>query len=281
MCPSMVWFSILSSALPESVSRGKEFSSASLPALLLAPRPVLRRTCERIENQTMEEKMTTTKNKTTNPDTEPALGDLEHFGVCPKCSRTDGSFNVGREHWFFCDAHKLRWLGGENCFRSWREESPADWERNQQTFGDYRDITHECVNQTDAKASAEPSEDMALIFAYTRANALADGVLMDATELAHEMGFTFPVALTDTVHAAYVRVPEGVRWQDETGRLRDILWMLFVAIKKGRSTGDRILFQVSVQNHEEQPAQLVTLKALCGPGDDHEPVLTVMMPSES
>ena len=35
-----------------------------------------------------------------------------------------------------------------------------------------------------------------LIFRYSRAEAIADGILIDASELAREAGFKYPVALT-------------------------------------------------------------------------------------
>ena len=51
------------------------------------------------------------------------------------------------------------------------------------------------------------------------AQAIADGVLIDATELAKEAGFRIPVAVTAGVWAECVAVPAGVADQDETGRL--------------------------------------------------------------
>ena len=62
-----------------------------------------------------------------------------------------------------------------------------------------------------------------VIFSYTRAQAIADGVLMDVSELAQESGFRFPVAVTAGVWAECVAVPDGVEGQDETGRLWDVL----------------------------------------------------------
>jgi len=41
------------------------------------------------------------------------------------------------------------------------------------------------------------------VFTYTRAEALADGVLLDVTPLAREAGFQIPVALTVGLWAAY------------------------------------------------------------------------------
>src|SRR5262245_46930249 len=66
-------------------------------------------------------------------------------------------------------------------------------------------------------------DDYDVIFAYTRAQAIADGVLVDVTDTANGAGFKIPVALTSRVWAEYVAVPDGVECQDETGRLWDIL----------------------------------------------------------
>lgn len=119
-----------------------------------------------------------------------------------------------------------------------------------------------------------------VIFRYTRAQALEDGVLIDATELAKEAGFRIPVALTHAAWASYVAVPEGVTGQDETGRLWDVLTMLYHAIRRGEG-GSETAFHLHVRNSEE-PGEppLVELKAHCGPGDDAEPVITIMLPDE-
>lgn len=118
-----------------------------------------------------------------------------------------------------------------------------------------------------------------IIFAYTREQAINDGVLIDVTKMAKEAGFRHPTALTCAVWNEYVQVPDGVTGQDPDGRLWDILWMLRFAIcRDGRSTEQR--FQLYVRNKDESPAELVTLKAHCGPGDDHNPVITIMLPHE-
>jgi hypothetical protein len=121
---------------------------------------------------------------------------------------------------------------------------------------------------------------MEVIYAYTRAQAIADGVLVDVSDMGKEAGFIYPVAMTDTVFDRYVRVPEGVAWQDEKGRLWDIIWMLKVTI--GMHLGEDknpLMFSLYVQNDESGP-ELVQLKAVCGPGDNLEPVVTIMMPDE-
>ena len=119
-----------------------------------------------------------------------------------------------------------------------------------------------------------------VIYAYTRAQAIADGVLIDVSKLAREAGFKLPVAVTCGVWAECVAVPRGVTCQDETGRLWDVLMMLRHAIAKS-SDGDRVDFAVHVRNdNEERTPPLVSLYALCGPGDEAEPVVTVMLPHE-
>ena len=116
------------------------------------------------------------------------------------------------------------------------------------------------------------------IFAYTRAQAIADRVLVDVTELAKEAGFIYPVALTHAVYAKYVEVPEGVTGQDKTGRLWDILNMLRFGAASSKGEAE-ILFKLYVRN-DNRKAKLVTLKSVCGPNDDLSPCITVMMPDE-
>lgn len=119
-----------------------------------------------------------------------------------------------------------------------------------------------------------------LIHSYTRQQAIEDGVLVDVTEVARVAGFCHPVAMTATVFGAYVDAPTGVPGQDAAGRLWDILWMLRHAIRGSSGSGRELRFQLHVQNAEAAPPRLVTLKAVCGPDDDGEPVVTIMLPDE-
>ena len=114
--------------------------------------------------------------------------------------------------------------------------------------------------------------------AYTRQQAIADGVLIDVSTPAREAGFRFPVAVTSAVWAEYVAVPDGAEGQDESGRLWDILWMLRHAIKQ-KSHMRTLMFVVLVKNDDCCPRG-VRLKSICGPGDDGEPVITILLPDE-
>jgi len=71
------------------------------------------------------------------------------------------------------------------------------------------------------------------IYAYTREQAIEDGVLVDISdlELTKNAGIKVPICLTSNVHAL-CEVPKGLEgWQDYNGRLWDVLWMAVCAFK--------------------------------------------------
>jgi hypothetical protein len=118
-----------------------------------------------------------------------------------------------------------------------------------------------------------------LIHSYSRAQALADGVLVDVSAVAREAGIRYPVALTRVVWERCVSVPPAAIAQDEAGRLWDLCWILHCAARN--ANGSRIDFALHVRNdNRDRTPPLVRLKALCGPGDHGEPVITVLLPDE-
>ena len=122
-----------------------------------------------------------------------------------------------------------------------------------------------------------------VISSYSRAQAIEDGVLVDVSALGKEAGIKFPVAMTRAVWAQYVEVPEGVKCQDEKGRLWDVLFMFRTATLSRRIKGEIGTYELYVRNHNRERLtrkDMVTLKAVCGPGDDAEPVITIMLPDE-
>jgi len=144
---------------------------------------------------------------------------------------------------------------------------------------DWHEIADHLLADTIGESGACGKEGAAMevIYAYTRAQAIEDRVLIDAGEMAKEAGFKYPVALTSAVWADYVRVPEGVECQDEQGRLWDILNMLRFAIHEDGS-GNEVSFSLYVNNGKKP--EPVYLKSICGPGDDAKPVITIMQPHE-
>lgn len=121
--------------------------------------------------------------------------------------------------------------------------------------------------------------DDILIHSYSRAEAIADGVLVDVSEAAREAGFRFPVALTNAAWASCVCVPDGASGQDEAGRLWDMLTMLRHACRSAARDENTLFFDVLVLNDETTPKP-VRLKSVCGPDDDLAPCITVMLPGE-
>jgi hypothetical protein len=95
--------------------------------------------------------------------------------------------------------------------------------------------------------------------------------------VAREAGIRYPVALTRAAWEKCVAVPPGVLCQDESGRLWDVCWLLACAARRGGG-GPEVRFGVHVrQDNRDHTPPLVRLKAVCGPGESGEPVVTVML----
>ena len=120
-----------------------------------------------------------------------------------------------------------------------------------------------------------------IIYTYTRAQAVADGVQVDVTKTAQEAGIKFPMFLTRAVFDAYVAVPPGVTGQDEAGRLWDLVWMARFAVLRSHGHTDRLPVALYVRNDNHR-AKLVKLIAVCSALDidDPQPALTLMLPDE-
>ena len=115
-----------------------------------------------------------------------------------------------------------------------------------------------------------------VIHVYTRAQAIEDGVLVDVTEIAQEAGFVWPVAVTAGVWALINDIPprfQGI--QDVEGRLWDLIWMASRVAKRGGGT--ETLYDLILHHGRKTYA---TLKLVSGPGDEWEPVITIMLPNE-
>jgi len=123
-----------------------------------------------------------------------------------------------------------------------------------------------------------------VISSYTRAQAIDDGVLVDVSEMAQEAGIKWPVAVTarlwGLIEPSEVEQSFG---QSIDGRLWDVLCMLRFAI---RSSNSReifydVIFADEMRTNKNRLKQVTrTLKAVSGPGDAREPVITIMLPEE-
>ena len=111
-----------------------------------------------------------------------------------------------------------------------------------------------------------------LIYSYTRAQALADGVLIDLTERARQCGIRYPTACTAGLWARIQAIPEqdrDLREVAEAVRISAVLSAMLEAIRQARGT-DRVTFS----------ALGAALWAQCGPGDTAAPVITIMRQGE-
>ena len=129
-----------------------------------------------------------------------------------------------------------------------------------------------------------------VIHSYSRAQAIEDGVLVDLMQgemgdLVREAGFNYPIAMTATAFDKYVHpiggeLPKGYG-QSLTGRLWDVLMMLKYAIKtQPRSPQVTVRFRCIPNDTKTGTPRPALLKSICGPGDDLQPVITIMLPEE-
>ena len=128
------------------------------------------------------------------------------------------------------------------------------------------------------------NDNWPLISTYSRAEALEDGALVDVTPTAYEAGFRYPVAVTQALQAMLEPgKAEQALGQSYAGRLWDVLWLASLTAR--RSQGSRFTFQVILAKactdaddglaHSE-----TTLVAVCSPGDQGEPVITIGLPED-
>jgi hypothetical protein len=111
-----------------------------------------------------------------------------------------------------------------------------------------------------------------VISVYTRAQAIADGVLIDLSEHPDaQKCYKHPVAFTNPL---WCEITRGAG-QDETtrdARIWDILYMSTAGTAK--IEGSDSFFPVIVGS------RTLKLRANCGPGDDWKPVITIGFPAD-
>ena len=105
--------------------------------------------------------------------------------------------------------------------------------------------------------------------------------------MARDCGFRWPVAITAAAWSDCVAWTDadssGQVHQDQSGRLWDVLFMAHQAIRSSRRGGDRLTFQLYrvPRDGKSTEAAITTLKLIVGPGDEGEPVVTILLPDES
>lgn len=124
------------------------------------------------------------------------------------------------------------------------------------------------------------SEEFEVIHAYSRAQAIEDGVLVNLSGLAQEAGFRWPLAVTRSVWSVLEPEPAlQAEGQSNEGRAWDMLSVLRFSLRRAGGGREVHFAPHFVMEADGQPRQ-VPMRAVSGPGDDGEPVITVMMPDE-
>lgn len=119
------------------------------------------------------------------------------------------------------------------------------------------------------------------IHTYTRAQAIEDGVLVDLMQDAMagvaRQHYKHPIACTSAVFEVMRKAVENKRCcNDYAGILHDMLWM---SRCMGRKISDSaVMFRVIVQGAGR--SKYHDFKLVIGPGDQCEPVITIMLPHE-
>lgn len=118
-----------------------------------------------------------------------------------------------------------------------------------------------------------------VIHSYSRAQAIEDGVLVDLSELAPDVcaqHFKHPVACTSTVWAIVDKAVKNKKgMNDLNGVIHDMLGMSLFGRVVDQGTR---LFRVIIKGAGRRSD--FVFKIVCGPGDNAEPVMTIMMPEE-
>ena len=118
-----------------------------------------------------------------------------------------------------------------------------------------------------------------IIFSYTRAQALSDGVLIDLSGSfpSDTRMFTFPLACTSAV---WTLIESAASDEDVDPALYvwDVAYMAYNAVNQRKTTSDEVQFMVSLPLTENGTEH--RLKLHLGPGDAGEPVLTIMLAHE-
>lgn len=120
-----------------------------------------------------------------------------------------------------------------------------------------------------------------LIDRYSRADMIEDGGLIDVSGPARLLGILYPVALTSAVWIGVIQEIDGDKPFDIN--TRGALWRclsMFTSAAGNSTTNDHeLLFFVPLADKWGN-INNVQLKAIIGPGDNLEAVITIMEPEE-
>ena len=109
-------------------------------------------------------------------------------------------------------------------------------------------------------------DDFDVIYSYTRAEALADQVLIDVSDVAKRSDFLLPTVVSSNLLAVI----------DAENQL-PVLFAFFHDKWKFRAIDDDMMSTQTIS----KTGRVITVILHIGPGDDGEPVLTLMLPEDN
>ena len=116
------------------------------------------------------------------------------------------------------------------------------------------------------------SEDDAFDNIYNRADAIADGQLIDVSHNSRELGFRLNVAVTASAWAQAVAVPHNR--EEETERLFALLGRVQSELDYGTATDHRFMLNAAVEDGEDKQ---IEIRVTVGPDERGNSVITVML----
>lgn len=121
------------------------------------------------------------------------------------------------------------------------------------------------------------------IHIVTRAQLINDGDLVDLMTLSPEVAavckqhFKYPIAVSRAVFEIMQKAVENKRWSnDYAGIVHDMLWMCKA---RGRSVSESKRYFTVIINGAGR-TKFHNFELTVGPGDNAEPVITIMLPGE-
>ena len=123
---------------------------------------------------------------------------------------------------------------------------------------------------------------MDVIYSYSRADAVRDGVLIDITDIAKRFGFKYPVAITSNLYFTYINQNGGLNSvnQIDNTRLIDLLTAMYYSIKNCKdSKTNFVTVKITIKPSPNETSE-IEVWAHCGPADDYRLVITIMLPED-
>lgn len=112
---------------------------------------------------------------------------------------------------------------------------------------------------------------------FSRQNAIKDGLLIDVSPLAKEVGIRIPVAITKSLFDKHINPSAVYQDQEVNSRLWDVISMLRFAANLVTNT-DHVNFETVFLDNDF--INVVKMKAIIHQGDNGESVVTIMLPDE-